>query len=284
VNIGARIQATLRAVLCLAWVAVLLPPQMVAYRFGWRLSRTIPMLYHRGNCWIMGITVECRGRPSDRRPTLFVSNHTSYIDIIVLAAVIDAAFIAKSEVAGWPIFGLLAKLNGTVFVERRASRAKHHRDEMQRRLDAGDSLVLFPEGTSNDGQRVLRFVSTFFSIAERDTGGQPLLVQPVSIAYTQLDGLPMGRRNRLLFAWYGDMELMDHLWTVLGLGRATVGVTFHEPVTIADFASRKEMALGCQAVVAAGVSDMLSGREAAPASAAADARLTADRPVLESNP
>ena len=109
-------------------------------------------------------------------------------------------------------------------------------------------------------------------------------VDPVSIAYAGLDGMPMPRHMRPFFAWYGDMELMDHLWTVLGLGRATVGVTFHEPVTIADFASRKEMALGCQAVVAAGVSDMLSGREAAPASAAAHARLTADRPVLESNP
>src|SRR3546814_8218171 len=101
---------------------------------------------------------------------------------------------------------------------------------MTRRLEAGDDLVLFPEGTSGDGNRVLAFKSALFSVAERRPQGEPLTVQPVSIAYTRLDGLPLGRYLRPFFAWYGDMELGHHLWHAIGLGRVTVMVEFHEPV------------------------------------------------------
>src|SRR3546814_4926008 len=97
---------------------------------------------------------------------------------------------------------------------------------MTRRLEAGDDLVLFPEGTSGDGNRVLAFKSALFSVAERRPQGEPLTVQPVSIAYTRLDGLPLGRYLRPFFAWYGDMELGPHLWHAIGLGRVTVMVEF----------------------------------------------------------
>src|SRR3546814_16535447 len=98
---------------------------------------------------------------------------------------------------------------------------------MTRRLEAGDDLVLLPEGTSGDGNRVLAFKSALFSVAERRTQGEPLTVQPVSIAYTRLDGLTLGRYLRPLFAWYGDMELGPHLWHAIGLGRVTRLCEFH---------------------------------------------------------
>ena len=99
---------------------------------------------------------------------------------------------------------------------------------MTARLEAGDNLILFPEGTSNDGNRVLPFKSAFFGIAENPGQGQAAgTVQPVSIAYTRLNGIPMGRPYRPFYAWYGDMELASHLWNVAGLGNATIAIQFH---------------------------------------------------------
>ena len=94
-------------------------------------------------------------------------------------------------------------------------------------------------------------------------------MQPVSVAYTRLDDMPMGRRLRPVFAWYGDMTLMPHLWRLLGVGRATVIVEFHPAVTIEDFPSRKALAAHCQAQIASGVSRALAGRPRAQESALA---------------
>ncbi len=128
------------------------------------------------------------------------------------------------------------------------------------RLEAGDNLFLFPEGTSNDGNGVLPFKSALFAVAALKPRGAPLTVQPVSITYTALDGMPMGRALRPFYAWYGDMELPSHLWQALGLGRATVVVQFHDPVTLEDFASRKAMADHCYRKISEGVASALAGR------------------------
>jgi 1-acyl-sn-glycerol-3-phosphate acyltransferase len=224
------------------------------------LSKRLPMIWHRGVCRILAFRVEQHGEISRTRPTMFVCNHTSYLDISILGAVLPASFVAKAEVRGWPLFGLLARLQRTVFVERRASRTAEHRDEMVRRLEKGDNLILFPEGTSNDGNRVLPFKSAFFGAAEKTINGEPLTVQPVSISYIRLDGIPVGRGYRPYFAWYGDMEMAGHLWNVFGLGQTTVAVEFHQPVSIADFASRKEMSAHCHRVVSDGVSRGIHGR------------------------
>src|SRR5262249_52946744 len=146
------------------------------------------------------------------------------------------------------------------------------RDQLAQRLDAGDNLILFPEGTSNDGNRSLPFRSALFGVAERATDGAeavPLTVQPVSLAYVRLNGMPIGRSLRPFLAWYGDMELLAHLWQVAGLGRITVAVEFHPPVTIAQFASRKALSEHCQRAVAEGVAVAIAGRRDAAEKAAA---------------
>ena len=252
--------ASVRAAAFLVWTLFWLPIQAISLKFDTRLSWLVPQIYHRGNCLILGLRVLCHGCPSSDRPVLFVSNHTSYLDIVVLAAQLKATFVAKQEVAEWPGFGLLARLNRTVFVQRSARRSPEYRDEMHRRLAAGHSLILFPEGTSNDGNRVLNFNSTFFSVAENRVLTDPTTVQPVAIAYTRLNGLPVGRSRRPLFAWYGDMGLVGHLWSVLGQSTVTIEIAFLPPVTIETCGSRKEMARHCQLLVATCVSDMLSGR------------------------
>lgn len=220
----------------------------------------LPRFYHRLTCRIIGLDVEQRGEMSGTHPTLFVSNHTSYLDIPVLGSLIEGSFVAKTEVGSWPVFGWLSKMQRTVYVDRRRGTTHRQRDELQRRLDAGDSLILFPEGTSNDGNSVLPFRSALLSVAEREARGRPLTVQPVSVSYTQLNALPMGYRNRAYVAWYGDMTLGGHLWAFTRLGRARVVVEFHPPVLISDFRSRKELTQHCYATISGGVSAALGGK------------------------
>lgn len=238
----------------------LMPVQAVLLLIGSPLSRRLPRFYHRWTTRVLGFEVTVTGERSARRPTLFVANHVSFLDIEILGSLVEASFIAKADVARWPLFGWLAKLQRTIFVDRRVSTTHHQRNAISQRLDESDNLILFPEGTTGDGNRALPFKSALFSVAGY-TGAHGLLtVQPVSIAYVRLDGMPLGRFYRPFVAWYGSMEFLPHLWGMLGLGRIGVEVAFHPPVTLADFATRKALAEHCYRVVAAGVASALAGR------------------------
>ncbi len=230
-------------------------------RQTWVIS--VGKLIYRGLVKICGFRVKVIGAPCDTHPVLYVANHCSYFDIVVLGSILHANFIAKKEVASWPMIGQMAKyLAGTVFVERRARHSKTQRDEMNDRLSGRkESLILFPEGTSGDGRAVLPFKSALFSVAEMAAGtGNDLPVQPISLAYTDLDGIPLGRGWRPHYAWYGDMELASHIWIALGIGRATVTVIFHPPVSLHHCGSRKALAEHCHGVVKRGVMAANSGR------------------------
>ena len=161
----------------------------------------------------------------------------------------------------WPFFGTLARLQRTVFVERqRRSATGETRDAIRDRLLAGDALLLFPEGTSHDGNRVLPFKSALLGAAEAIlANGAHVKVQPVSAAFSGLHGLPMGRENRPLFAWYGDMEMVPHLWEALLAGPLDVVVQFHEPFSL-DMMDRKTLAARAQEIVQIGQADALAGR------------------------
>lgn len=237
----------------------LMPVQAVAVAFDSSLARRLPGVYHRLCARLLGFDIVVRGAQSADLPVLFVGNHTSYLDILVLGAVIDGSFIAKAEVAHWPLFGSLARLQRTVFIERRSPETARQRDEIGKRLEAGDRLILFPEGTSDDGIRVLPFKSALFAVAERPVGGRPLTVQPFSLAYTGLDGLPAGRDWRPLFAWYGEMGLTAHAWRVLTFRRIRAEVWFHNPVTISQYGTRKALAEHCYRIVRDGLSAANAG-------------------------
>jgi len=249
-----------RIFLYLALTLSLMPVQAVLALLGSRLARKLPLSYHRRASRIMGFEVETIGTPSTHRPTLFVANHVSYLDIEILGGVIEGSFIAKREVARWPLFGWLARLQRTVFVDRRAHTTHRQRDAILDRLREGDNLILFPEGTSGDGNRVLPFKSALFGAVHGAHLPHPVAVQPVSLAYTRLDGMPLGRFYRPFFAWYGNMEMGPHLWSMLGLGQTGVVVEFHAPVSAESFRSRKAMADYCWPVVSAGVASALAGR------------------------
>lgn len=263
------------------WTLLLLPVQWLALRLRWLgPAEAIPMLYHRGLAFLLGMKVRDFGQIATDRPILYVVNHVSWLDIVVLDTLLKGSFVAKHEVDGWPLFGLLARLQRCVFIERKAQRTKDHKDAITERLEAGDAIILFPEGTSSDGMRLLPFKSAFFSLAERSFDGRPLTVQPVSLAYARLNGLPVGRRWMSVFAWVGDEDLIPHLWRFLQAGPSVAEVTFHPPVAIDQFPSRKAMAAHCHAVISHGVSASLSGRRAPgplppPAKAAPEAALPA---------
>jgi len=242
------------------YTLLLIPVQTGALVFGRRLAVSLPLAYHRRCARLLGFDIRTHGALSAARPTLFVCNHITYLDIVTLGATLPASFVAKSEVAGWPFFGLLARLQRSVFVDRRPRSAAGQRDAMQKRLESGDNLILFPEGTSSDGVRVLPFKSALFSVAEREVNGAPLVVQPVSIAYAAIDGLPTGRAHMPRIAWYGDMGMAGHIWTALGLGRISVDIVLHAPTSFAAFANRREMARTCRSTVAEGVAHSLAGR------------------------
>jgi 1-acyl-sn-glycerol-3-phosphate acyltransferase len=257
---NAPVRSFVRLSLYVAWILLMIPVQAMALLLHLKLAERLPMFVHRVVIRLLDAKVTVKGQQSKEGAVLFVSNHASYADISILGAHIRGSFVAKAEVAKWPLFGICAKLSRTVFVDRRARYARQQAEEMKRRFQKGDRLIFFAEGTTSDGNRVLPFRSSLFATAEIEVNGAPVKVQPVSIAYTRLDGIPMGRHFRPFFAWYGDMDMFSHLWGIVGLGRSTVVLEFHKPVTIRDFPDRKALAAYCQAVVAAGVSSALSGR------------------------
>ena len=259
--IGSPARAVLRIVVYAALTLPLLPFQMIGVLFVPPLARWLPVPYHRAVCWVLGIKVRARGRMSRKRPTLFVVNHVSYLDIEVLGSLIPGSFVAKREVATWPFFSILAKLQRSVFIDRRVAATKEGQEQMLRRLSGRDNLILFPEGTSGDGTHVLPFRSALFAVAQlRDRLGHAITVQPVSLAYTRLDGIPLGRHWRPFYTWFGDRELARHAWQMAGLGEVEVMVNFHEPVSLDDFPDRKALADYCFRVVYDGVAASNSGR------------------------
>jgi len=242
------------------------PIQFLAVRFKWKLQKTYPHGYHRLLCRMFGIRITVIGKPIKDRGVLMVANHTGYFDILIMSATAHVSFVAKSDVTSWPLFGLMARLQRSVFVERtRRAATGEARNVIQQRLKDGDALVLFPEGTSTDGNRVITFKSALMGAAETELGkdeagnaiGVP--VQPVSIAYVGLQGMPMGRENRPLIAWYGDMDLMSHLWEAWKAGPFDVVVQFHPPLTAGPGRGRKEIAALAETMVRRGQMRALNG-------------------------
>jgi len=256
-----RLRAALIIAAFLAVTLVGMPVQWLLLKLRSPAARSFPHRYHRVVAALFGMHIKVVGTPVTGEGVLMVANHTSWADIVIFSAVAPISFVAKSEVAGWPFFGTLARLQRTVFVERqRRSTTGETRDAIRERLLAGDALVLFPEGTSHTGNAVLPFKSALLGAAEAVlANGRHVKVQPVSTAFTGLHGLPMGRENRPLFAWYGDMEMMPHLWGALLAGPLDVVVQFHEPFSL-DMMDRKTLAARAQEIVQIGQADALAGR------------------------
>jgi 1-acyl-sn-glycerol-3-phosphate acyltransferase len=230
------------------FLAVTLPLMAVQYAllaFGMKQAKTLPHAYHKFVCRLLGIRLHVKGEMVESRPVLLIANHVSWLDITVLSAVRPLCFVAKAEVARWPFIGWLAKLQRSVFVDRtRRTLVRDKAGEIAERLAAGDAVVLFAEGTSSDGNRVLPFKTSLFSAAAvpaqaSDSGA---VVQTVTLTYTHLHGLPILRHERPAIAWYGDMDIPSHAWQLLKSGPIDVHIRIGEPVELADLRDRKKLA------------------------------------------
>lgn len=255
-----NIRPTILVLAVLLWAVLMVPLQLIVLVFFKQHRYTVPQLFHSGLCWLLRVKVVVSGHVEESRPTLFVINHISWLDIPVVGKALQGSFVAKKEVAKYPLVGAISKLQQTIFIERSRPAIKGHKGEMQEHLENGDNLFLFPEGTSSNGVIVQEFKSAYFGLAERKINGHHLKVQPVTIAYSRLNGIPLTRGTMGIVAWVGDEELLSHVWAFLKRGAVTAELRFHPPVTIDDYDSRKTLASDCQLTIAKSLSRALTGR------------------------
>ena len=212
--------------------------------------RPLSVRYYRMLCRLLRLRIHIVGWPVQDQPTLIVSNHVSWLDIPVISAVCPVAFVTKQEVASWPIVGLASRLLGSVYIDRtRRQQSGEDSANIARRLLDGDPVVLFAEGTSSDGNRPLSFRSALVGAVAQVDPAHQVLLQPMSIGYNRLQGLAMGRRERPLIAWYGDLDFTPHIKQFVRQGVVDVTVTFGEAVTFRNGADRKTVTRALEADV-----------------------------------
>jgi 1-acyl-sn-glycerol-3-phosphate acyltransferase len=246
---------------------VLIPVQWIAVALRRPLRRRVPVFYHRFVCRLLGVRVRGSGRPVGDRPLLIVANHSSWLDISIITSLAPVVFVAKSEIARWPFFGLLAKLQRTVFVERdRRQKTSEVNAQIAQRLAEGDPVLLFGEGTAGDGNRVLPFRTALIGAA-RDAiaaaGNDRIWIQPLSIAYVGQQGIALGRHLRPRAAWYGKMKLTEHIGRIVRNGAMDVSVTWGEPIPYDGAIDRKLLARQLESAVRATTIAALRGKAAA---------------------
>jgi lyso-ornithine lipid O-acyltransferase len=230
-----RIGVVFRLLLLGLCSLVLVPLQMLALRLTWSsMLHVVPMWFHKALLAIFNVRVIEQGTPPTDAPTIVLSNHVSWLDIPVIGSLHPLSFIAKSEVEGWPVVGLFAKLQRTVFIDRQRRKATAEvNDALAHRLVKGEAIVLFAEGTTSDGNRLLPFRSSLVGAAQTalmHDSVERVYLQPLAVSYIRRNGLPVTRRDRPFIAWYGDMDLGPHLKMFMRGVPLDVVVTWGEPI------------------------------------------------------
>ncbi len=233
------------ALICL----IIVPAQAILLLFHkGKYAYTLPYLFHKSLRYIFGIKINIEGTQNTLGQTIFMSNHLSYLDIILIGGVIkNASFVAKEDVAKWPVFGYLATLQQTAFISRSRTKAVQGRNMLENMLKDGRNLIIFPEGTSTDGRDVYPFKSSLFTIAYYETA-KDLYVQPVTLNLNTTNGKELtSQETRDLYAWHlnMDMELPPHLWRFARSSGASLSIIFHPPLKASEFKDRKVLAKAC---------------------------------------
>jgi 1-acyl-sn-glycerol-3-phosphate acyltransferase len=233
----------------LGFYAFGVPIQALARRRRWAMAQTIPVLFSRTICALLGLRVHFEGEALlGPKPRMIVANHVSWSDILALASRETLCFVAKSEVAGWPVLGAFARVQDTIFV-RRESRADVPRVNalMARKMSAGEDVLLFGEGTSTDGAGVSSFKPSHFAAARDALRLFPdiaeVTIQPAAIVYTHARGKPLDEKSRRALAWFGDADLAPHIWLLLKSAPVDCLVRFGAPLAFRADSDRKAIAL-----------------------------------------
>jgi 1-acyl-sn-glycerol-3-phosphate acyltransferase len=179
---------------------------------------------------ILGIWVNVKGIENYEREQNYclISNHMSYLDILILAAVFPTIFVSRHDVKYWPLLGTIAWIRGAIFVDRTITGAqqKPHIKKIIEYLQNGLNVLVFPEGKTSNGESLLPFKKTIFSCPVK--AGTAIL--PITIRYAFINGEPFTEQNRDRVCWYGGMTFLDHIWNVLKLRKFEVIVAIRPPV------------------------------------------------------
>jgi lyso-ornithine lipid O-acyltransferase len=230
----------------LAFLAVFGPPLRIAQICGSRAGRRIPVLFNRLICTGLGVKVRRHGTFRAGAKQLIVANHVSWLDIPVLGSLEPMCFLAKKEIGEHRASKSIVALQGVVYVDRRRRSCIPSVNALvAETISTGLPVVLFAEGTTSDGNRILRFRSSHFE-AVRLRASSPdeddPVIQPVYVAYSRLAGLPIGRSERPYVAWYGDMTFLPHFLQVVRRGPLTCDVYLGEPIRVSPGLDRKSAA------------------------------------------
>jgi 1-acyl-sn-glycerol-3-phosphate acyltransferase len=262
-----NIRMVMRLIAVLGWTLPCMLIQAVFLAVPGPAKVRFAQTYWRGVARILGLRIKIRGQVTAHRPILFIANHCTWLDIIVLGTVLPGCFVAKGDIANWPFIKWIARLGRTVFVSRAKSTLERERDGLLGRLAAGDNIILFPEGTTSDGTRILPFQSSFLAIAAAPS--KPA-IQLVTLVYDELDGLPVQRRDRPDISWYGDMTMVSHFPRV-GRRKAIGATIIIDPaIPPGIYNNRKILSHVLQTRLAANAAALRQNRDVEAAPALAD--------------
>jgi lyso-ornithine lipid O-acyltransferase len=269
VSRGSLPVTTLLRLLCLvviltAFLATFGPLRRIAQIYGLRVGRRAPVLFNRLICAGLGVRVRLHGAFSAGTNRLIVANHVSWLDIPVLGTLEPMSFLAKKEIGDHPVGKQIVAIQGVVYVDRsRRSCIPSVNAQISEAMCAGTPVVLFAEGTTSDGNRVMRFRSSHFEAArEAASSGDSQVIQPVYLDYSRISGLPMTRNERLQVAWYGDTTFLPHFLQIATGGRITCDVYVGAPIQVLPSLDRKSAAR----LAEASVRNLRARARAAPAS------------------
>ncbi len=218
-------------------ILIIVPFQITLVLFNLKLRLYIPKIFHKFVLLVLGIKVNIIGEITRLRPLVLIGNHTSYLDIIVLGSLMPISFVAKEEIRGWFLFGFLAKMQNTIFIKRKNYKTLESIVKINENINNNFALVLFPEGTTSSGKKILNFKTSLFNLFEGDS---TLRLQNFSLCYTHVNTMPIDNRVRPQISWYGDMNMISHLTNLLKLSCINVTVVMH-PVFSTKNLNRKEI-------------------------------------------
>jgi len=242
--------------LCLSiFIIITIPIQLLLNFFKLKLKNTYPLFFYKVIKNIAGININTEGferREPGGTGILYIANHVSWFDILCLGSILNARFIAKKEVASMGIFGFLAKLSNTFFIDNfNKNKIYQYNNFIREKLINGESLILFPEGTTSDGNSIGKFKSSLFECL--NSSESSINVQPISICYVRKNNLPMGIYSRRFIAWVGEISMVSSMKEFLSSGSITVNLIFHPKVLINQFNSRKELSSFCEEQILIGL-------------------------------
>ena len=241
-------------------IVLILPLQTISNIFNLRFRYLIPYLFFKLVNFFLGIKIEMDqqskiylNNEKSNIGSLYVSNHVSWMDIVIIGSLIKSRFIAKKEVKAMGIFGFLASINNTFFIDNsKTTKSLDYSNIISNKLLNGENLILFPEGTTSDGSATRKFKSSFFESANSkyicSTSGEEKFIDVYSITlcYLKKNGLPMGINVRRGVAWIGDYPMVRLMYDYLTSGNVSIYIKISDAVTFRDFGDRKKLSSYCE--------------------------------------